>query len=150
MIRMPPKPRVLWDDIKSFFSRGERHHWIAIIPAMMVPAGIFYLFVLDAETNIVSDEPVVIYAESWPLGRTDEEIIERQREFALERNEQIALRRQRFQEAAEALGVEYDREAAAEADRITEENRRTLRRAEGEAAGAENAEPEAETDAAGR
>lgn len=147
MVMIPPKPRVIWDDVKSFFARGERHHLVALVPAILIPLGIFYVFVLDANRNIVSDEPVMIYAESWSLDRTDEEIIERQREFALTANEQIALRRHRFQQMAEAMGIDYDREAAAENDRITEENRRTLSRPGDGAVNGERGAPQTGTEA---
>jgi len=135
---MPPKPRTIWNDTRSFLSRRERHNWIALIPAMAIPCFIIWLFVLDGRTNIMPTDPVIIYAESWSADRTDEEIIERQRELALDANEQRALRRQRFQEMADRMGIDYDREAAAEADRITQDNRERLARPGDEAATAEN------------
>lgn len=139
---MPPKPRTIWTDVKSFLFRRERHNWFALFMAGAIPAFIIWLFVLDGRTNILPDEPVVIYAESWPLDRSDEDIRARQREFALAENERRALRREQFQRLADELGIDYDRGAAQEADRITEENRRIAaeaegREAEGEGAGAD-------------
>lgn len=123
MVMIPPKPKVIAGDVKSFFARRERHNWIALLLAIAIPVGIVYLFVLDGRTNILSDEPVVIYAESWSLDRSDAEIRARQRELMLEADEQRALARERFQQLADGFGIDYDREAAAEADRISDENR---------------------------
>jgi|GEM_PF-3569970 len=125
---IPPKPSVIVRDTVSFFTRRERHSWVALIMAITIPAVVIGVFAMDTETGIEPTMPMVIYVESWPADRTDEEIIERQRVLALAENERRALSRQRFQELAEASGVDYDREAAAEQDRITEENRRTLAR----------------------
>jgi hypothetical protein len=123
---IPPKPDVIASDMKSFFGRRERHSWIALVMAIAMPSLIIWMFILDGRTNIMPDEPVIIYAESWPADRTDEEIIERQRAFEFEANEARAIRREQFQRLADQFGVEYDREAAAEADQITQENRETL------------------------
>ena len=123
---LPPKPRLIWADIRSFFERRERHSLVALVPAIAIPCFIVWLFVLDGRTNIMPTDPVVIYAESWSLDRTDEEIIDRQAELALAADERRALTRERMQRLADQLGVDYDRRAAAEADRITEENRRLV------------------------
>ena len=126
----PARPRTAWEDIKSFAGRRDRHHWIALIGAIAMPARIIYLFWLDGRTNIYSEEPVLIYAESWPLTRGAEEIRARQVELALEENERRALKREQFQRLAERLGVEYDREEAARQQAITEEGRARLGDAE--------------------
>lgn len=132
MVMIPPKPKVIARDVRSFFARRERHNWIALILAMAIPAGILWLFVIDGRTNILSDEPVVIYAESWSLDRSDEQIRERQRELMLEADEQRALTRERFQQLADGFGIEYDREAAAEAERISEANQELAEELEAE------------------
>lgn len=131
MVMVPPKPKVIASDVKSFFARRERHNWVALLLAVAIPCGIIYLFVLDGRTNILSDQPVVIYAESWSLDRSDDEIRARQRELMLEADEQRALTRERFQQLADGFGIDYDREAAAEADRISEENREFAEELEG-------------------
>lgn len=124
----PARPSEATSDIRAFFTRRERHSWIALGAAIFMPALILYAFYLDGITNIMPDEPEITYAESWPLTRSDAEIIERQRELALAENERRALRRQQFQRLAEQLGVEYDREEAARQEAITRENRERLGR----------------------
>ncbi|MBC7985833.1 MAG: hypothetical protein H7X93_04060 [Sphingomonadaceae bacterium] len=124
----PARPTAAGGDLRAFLARRERHSWRAAVASILIPAVILYAFYLDGITNIMPDEPVIIYAESWPLTRTDEEIIERQREFALEENERRAIRRRQFQRLAEQLGVEYDREEAAQQEAITRENRERLGR----------------------
>jgi hypothetical protein len=128
MVMIPPKPRVIVSDIASFFTRRERHSWIALFFAILIPTVVIGVFAIDSETDILPTQPTITYVESWPADRTDEEIIERQRVIALAENERRAIARARFQELAAASGIDYDREAAAEADRITEENRQTLAR----------------------
>ncbi|QLC22652.1 hypothetical protein HFP51_10970 [Parasphingopyxis sp. CP4] len=125
---LPPKPRVIVKDIASFFARRERHNWIALFFAILIPGVVIGTFAMDSETDILPTEPIVHYVEVWGSDRTDEEIVERQRVLALEENERRAISRQRFQQLAEGSGVEYDRAAAAEADRIADENRRILLR----------------------
>ncbi len=136
MVMIPPKPGTIWKDFKSFLGRGERHNWIALMLAMAIPAGIIYVFILDGRTNIFDDTPVVIYAESWSVTRSDEDIQARQRELLMAENERRAILRERFQSLADGLGVEYDEEAAAEAQRITEENRRLMAEIEAREGGA--------------
>lgn len=130
MVMLPPKPRVIWKDTLSFFTRRERHSWFALLMAGAIPALIIWVFVLDGRTNIMPTESIVTYVEIWPADRTDAEIIERQRVLALAENERRAMRREGMQDIAQRLGVDYDRDAAAEADRITEENREALARPE--------------------
>jgi len=113
-------------DVASFFARRERYNWIAMIFAIAIPTIVIGTIAVGSETDILPTEPIITYIEIWDSDRTDEEISERQRVIALQENERRALSRQRFQQLAEESGVEYDREAAAEADRITEENRQNL------------------------
>lgn len=135
---IPPKPKVIAGDVKSFFARRERHSWVALLLAIAMPVGIIYLFVLDGKTNLFDDEPVVIYAESWPLDRSEADIQQRQSELALEADAQRAAGRESFQRLADGFGIEYDREAAAEAERISQANRELAEQLEAqEAANAE-------------
>ena len=142
---IPPKPRVIWRDMLAFFSGRGRHNIFALIAAMAMPAFFVWLFVVDGRTNILPSEPVVIYAEIWRADRSDEEIIERQRELAIAADARRTARRRSFQRLADELGVDYDRGAAAESDRISRANQRLARTGD-------NAEttPRAETDAAER
>ena len=123
---IPPKPRTLWRDIKKFFARRERHNLIALVFAIAIPAGIIYLLAFGSQANLFDDGPVVIYAESWPLDRSNEQIIDRQRVIALAEDERRATNRESFQRLADRMGVDYDREAAAENARISAENQRRL------------------------
>lgn len=145
---IPPKPRTIWKDLKSFFGRRERHNWLAILPAIAVPVGILWVFTSEVGANLLPEDPPITYAYVWEEGRTDEQIIERQRQMALAENERRAYARQQFRDFARASGIEIDEEAAAEADRITEENRRRLSRPVGEGAAEAGAEAVTEADAA--
>lgn len=128
MVMIPPKPRTIWRDVRSFFGRRERHNWIFIAPSIAVPFGILWVFTTEVGANLLPEDPPITYAYVWEEGRSDDQIIERQRGLALAENERRALIRERFRQLAEASGIEIDEEAAAEADRITEDNRRRLSR----------------------
>lgn len=69
----PASPRALWADIRAFTSERRRHHWVALGFAIAIPLGIIFIFDLDGRTNIAPG-PQLIYVESWPADRTDEQI----------------------------------------------------------------------------
>ena len=133
IIMLLPKPRDIMRDTRSFFARRERHSWFALLMSAIIPAFIIWIFIIDSRINLMPTEPFITYVEVWGSDRTDEEIMERQRMLAMQENERRAMRREGMRQLADRLGVSYDRDAAAEADRITEENREILSQAEAQA-----------------
>lgn len=98
----PASPRVLWNDLRAFWRERPRHQWLAAVLAVSIPAGIIVVFYLDGQTNIMPGERL-IYIESWPATRTDDEIKAKQR-VDLERRERFeAERRGQFQRLDENL-----------------------------------------------
>lgn len=69
----PASPRALWADLRAFTSERRPHHWVAAALAIAIPVAIVFVFYLDGRTNILPG-PQLIYVESWPANRSDEEI----------------------------------------------------------------------------
>jgi hypothetical protein len=103
----PASPRALWADIRAFTSQRAPHQWVALALALAIPAAIVIVFVLDGRTNILPG-PQLIYVESWPASRTDEQIKAEQKidqaardKFRKERQEQF----KRLDEKLERYGI---------------------------------------------
>ena len=103
----PASPRALWADLRAFTSERRPHHWVAMVLAIAMPVAIVVTFYFDGKTNI-SPGPQLIYVESWPASRTDEEIKAQQKidqaardKFKKERQEQF----KRLDEKLERLGI---------------------------------------------
>ncbi|HEX2764538.1 MAG TPA: hypothetical protein VHM92_11950 [Allosphingosinicella sp.] len=69
----PASPRALWADIRAFTSERRPHQWMGIAVAVIMPVAIIILFITDGHTNIMPGRQI-IYVESWPASRTDEQI----------------------------------------------------------------------------
>jgi hypothetical protein len=69
----PASPRALWADVRAFTSERRPHQWVAMALAVAMPVAIVVTFYLDGKTNIMPG-PQLIYVESWPANRSDEEI----------------------------------------------------------------------------
>lgn len=98
----PSGPRALWKDLSNFWRDRPRHQWIAASLAVLIPAFILTLFYFDAKTNLAPG-PQVIYVESWPRSRTDEEIKAKQKIDLRRREEAEERRRREFQRLDESL-----------------------------------------------
>ena len=79
--------------MRDFWRDRPRHQWLAAVLALLIPAGILVVFYYDAQINILPGEQV-IYLESWPADRADEEIIAKQ-EADLKQREEWERERQR-------------------------------------------------------
>lgn len=103
----PASPRVLWADMRAFWRQRPRHQWVAALLAVTIPVGIIVVFYLDTQTNIMPGEQL-IYVESWPATRSDDEIrvkqkadLERREQFERDRREQF----QRLDQNLNRLGI---------------------------------------------
>ncbi len=79
--------------MRDFWRDRPRHQWLAAVLALLIPAGILVVFYYDAQINILPGEQV-IYLESWPADRSDEEIVAKQ-EADLKQREEWERERQR-------------------------------------------------------
>ena len=98
----PSGPRALWNDLRNFWRNRPRHQWVAGSLALLIPAGILTLFYFDAKTNLGPGEQV-IFVDSWPRSRTDDEIEAKQKIDLRRREEAEERRRQEFQRLDESL-----------------------------------------------
>jgi hypothetical protein len=69
----PASPKALIADLRSFASQRPPHQWVAVALAIAMPIAIIILFITDGRTNI-EPKAQLIYVESWPANRTDEQI----------------------------------------------------------------------------
>jgi hypothetical protein len=99
----PASPRALIADIRAFAAQRSRYQLIAFAAALAIPIAILWLFVLDSRG--LEPGPRVIYVESYPANRSDDEIraaqLERQR-AAQARAEET---RRRWKALGDATGV---------------------------------------------
>ncbi|MFN3943344.1 MAG: hypothetical protein ACK4K7_00275 [Allosphingosinicella sp.] len=101
----PASPKALWTDLRSFFRQRSKHQLIAAFLALTMPLVIIFGFIRDAQTNI-GPRPQVIYVESWPEDRTDEEIVAAQREHQAQREAAQAERQRQYKELQRRLGMQ--------------------------------------------
>lgn len=103
----PASPRALWADLRAFASERRPHQWIAAGLALAMPVAIVILFVLDGRTNILPG-PQLIYVESWPANRSDEEIKAQQKIDQAARDKAMKERQEQFKrldDKLERLGI---------------------------------------------
>ncbi|HYJ83745.1 MAG TPA: hypothetical protein VEW26_13000 [Allosphingosinicella sp.] len=103
----PASPRALWADLRAFTSERRPHHWVALALALAIPLGIVLIFDLDGRTNIMPG-PQLIYVESWPANRSDEEIKAQQKIDQAWRDKANKERQEQFRkldEKLERLGI---------------------------------------------
>ena len=98
----PASPRALWADIRAFTSERRPHHWVALALALAIPLGILFVFDLDGRTNILPG-PQLIYVESWPADRSDEEIKAQQKIDQAARDNANRERQEQFKRLDEKL-----------------------------------------------
>jgi hypothetical protein len=98
----PSSPRALWADLRAFAGERRPHQWIAAALAVAMPVAIIVLFVIDGRTNIMPG-PQLIYVESWPASRTDEEIKAQQKIDQAWRDKKLKERQEMFKKHDEQL-----------------------------------------------
>ena len=101
----PSSPRVLWADLRAFARQRTHHQWIAAFFAVVMPVVIVIGFYYDAQTNILPGEQI-IYAESWPTNRTDEEIIAQQKIDQARKEQAQKARQEQFKRLEKRLGMD--------------------------------------------
>jgi hypothetical protein len=98
----PSSPRAVWADIKSFTGERRPHQWVGLGIAIGMPAIIIAGFWHDASHGI-APPPQLIYAESWPATRTDEEIKAQQKIDQAKREAMMKERQRQLQKVEQGL-----------------------------------------------
>jgi hypothetical protein len=103
----PASPRAVWRDLRAFMRDRPRHQWVAGTLAVMMPMAILGGFYMESYGRARARSSVV-YINSWPADRSDEEIRARQQaDLARERAMQAERQRQfqRLEKQAKRLGI---------------------------------------------
>lgn len=69
----PASPRVLVEDLRVFWRTRPRGHWIAAGLAATITTGILLAFYIDSR-QLAEPREQVIFLDSWPANRTDDQI----------------------------------------------------------------------------
>lgn len=101
----PARPSVLIEDLRAFVAQRTKHQWIALFFALTMPIAILVIFSLDAKTNIMPGERVII-VESWSADRSDEQIKADQQVRQREKERADAERRRQWKSVGERLGMD--------------------------------------------
>lgn len=102
----PSTPAAAWRDLKAFLSQGERHRWLIAIVSMLIPVVIVFGFYVDSH---IKPERRILYIQSWPATRTDEEIKAQQKIDQAKLDAAREKRRLEYQALADKLGIETGR-----------------------------------------
>src|SRR3954462_14361010 len=103
----PATPKVLWADIRAFTAQRSRYQWIGLTGAVAMPLLIVAGFLHDSSHG-VQPGPQIIYAESWPADRTDEQIKAQQKIDQAKREAAMKERQRQFRKLdkdLERLGI---------------------------------------------
>jgi hypothetical protein len=98
----PAAPRALWADIRAFTAVRSRYQWAGLAVALLMPALIVAGFFHDSSHGM-QPGPQIIYAESWPANRTDEQIKADQKRDQAKRAAAIRERQRQFRKLDKAL-----------------------------------------------
>lgn len=98
----PSGPRALWRDLAAFWRNRPRGQWIAALLALTMTGAIVYGFVLDSR-SLGETRAQVMFIDSWPADRTDDQIKVKQKADLAEREAAEAAHRRRLQELDQQL-----------------------------------------------
>ena len=91
----PAGPKALWADIRAFSAQRSRYQWAGMAVAIVMPLLIVAAFFHDSAHGI-QPRPQIIYAESWPATRTDEQIKADQKRDQARREAAMKERQRQF------------------------------------------------------
>jgi hypothetical protein len=91
----PAGPKALWADIRAFSAQRSRYQWAGMAVAIVMPLLIVAAFFHDSSHG-VQPGPQLIYAESWPATRTDDQIKADQKRDQARREAAMKERQRQF------------------------------------------------------
>jgi hypothetical protein len=101
----PVGPRAAFADLRAFLSHTSREQRIGAILAVLATTIIVIEFFVDSKIN-TAPPPQIVYANSWSLNRTDDEIKADQKKDQAEREAFAKEKQRQFQELENKLGIE--------------------------------------------
>lgn len=100
----PVGPRAALNDLLAFMRQRSREQVIGAALAILVTAIIVIEFLVDSRIN-TAPPPQVVYADSWSLNRTDEEIVAQQKVDQAKRDAAAKEKQRQFQKLEKQLGM---------------------------------------------
>lgn len=100
----PSSPAVALRDLRAFLATRERHQLVFAALAVLMPALIIVGLYLDSRTD--PPGPQLIYANSWPATRSDDEIRAQQKIDQAIKDKALAEKRAAYQRLEKKLGME--------------------------------------------
>jgi uncharacterized membrane protein len=98
----PASPRALMQDLRDFWRARPRGHWIAAALAGTMTTGILIGFYIDSREMGTPHEQI-IFLNSWPADRTDDQIRAQQKADLDARTRAEAEHRRRLQRLEQNL-----------------------------------------------
>jgi hypothetical protein len=100
----PSSPRVVFADLRAFFSHRGREHWIGAALALLITIIIVIEFLVDAKMG-TAPPPKVTYVDLYSSNRTDAEIIAEQKKDQAAKEAAAKERQRQFQKLENQLGM---------------------------------------------
>ena len=107
-------------DFRFFLDQTPRERILPGILALLIPGIIVFIFIIDSKVSTAPPpKAAVIYFESWPLSRTDEEILKDRWDIQCRKDKAMEARRQSMKELGRMSGMDVEKiEREAEARKI--------------------------------
>ena len=107
MAIFPPTvgPRAALRDLTAFMRQRSREQVIGASLAVLVTIIIVIIFFVDSKIN-TAPPPQIVYVESFPANRTDEQIVADQKKASDQRKKAEEARRREFEKLQKQLGIE--------------------------------------------
>lgn len=101
----PSSPTAAFRDLAAFMRQRSREQVLGAAMAVLVTVIIGILFLVDPKVNTQPGEQIV-YAESWPLNRTDAQIAADQKKDEAAMLAAKKEKQRQFQKLAKQFGIE--------------------------------------------
>jgi hypothetical protein len=100
----PSRPAAVFADLLAFFRGRERHDYIAAALAVLITGFVVFAFNHDSR---MERQPQIVFVESWPATRTDDQIKAEQKVDAAAKQKAMDERRDEFRKLADQMGIDY-------------------------------------------
>ena len=101
----PSSPRAAIADFRAYFAHGNRRdHFIGGTLAVLVTIIILILFFVDSKINTAPPRTVQ-YVDSWPVDRSDAEIVAQQKKDKADYDRRVKERQEEFKKLEKTLGM---------------------------------------------
>lgn len=103
----PVSPKSALGDMWGYFRENRPHKWPVLALSMVLTSLIIWVFVIDAQTNIMPRQNKIMYVESWDANRSDAAIILQQKIDLAKREAAIESKQKDMQKVADAFGIDW-------------------------------------------